>query len=76
MQMLPAPAPEAYCEAKGLNGPCQCHWRAGIQANHYIVVTPNLYLLKDPIIRMTTGAAVAWTPSLAPCAKPTVPSTP
>lgn len=70
-QRLPAPAPEELCAVKP---PCPrgdgkgCFWRAGIQDNHVIVVTPNLALYKDPLIRMVTGCNNPWVSALAVCA--------
>lgn len=69
-QLLPHRAPQELCNQKGLqyNQNCPCLWRAGIQDNS-IVVTPNLYLYKDPLIRLTTGCNNPWAHSLlAKCA--------
>jgi len=71
-ELLPALAPENLCEAKGLKSDtnCPCRWRAGIEHNFTIVVTPDLYLLKDPLIRMVTSCNNPWVGKLAICAKP------
>jgi hypothetical protein len=70
-ELLPWPAPTALCEAKGLT-PTEdrpCRWRAGIQDRQTAVTTPNLYLLKDPIVRIVTGSSAIWSePLLAECA--------
>lgn len=68
-QLLPPPAP---CDPNKPPPPpgCVCHWRAGIQDNRTIVVTPNLYLYKDPLIRLTTGCNNPWVGQLAACAAP------
>ena len=70
-ELLPVPAPDALCEAKGVvpTQSCPCRWRVGIELNKYIVVTPDLFLLKDSLIRLTTGCDNPWSPPLAPCAR-------
>lgn len=75
-QLLPNIAPRELCEAKGLTPTpeCPCRWRAGIQDNQTIVVTPSLYLYKDPLIRIVTGCNNPWGhPILSHCAKPSTP---
>jgi len=72
-QVLPWEAPEAGCLAKGLTPTkvCPCRWRAGIQDNDTAVTTPNLYNLRDPLIRIITGCNSPWShPRLAKCATP------
>jgi hypothetical protein len=72
-QLIPSPPGfNASCEEKGLTPTpkCPCSWRAGIQANYAIVVTPNLHMLKDPIIRMITGCNRIWIAPIATCAMP------
>ncbi len=71
-ELLPAPSPDSGCEAKGLvpTDLCPCHWRAGIQNNAFIVITPDLYLLKDPAVRMATGCNDVWSAPLAACVAP------
>lgn len=65
--------PDSLCRAKGREPTraCPCRWRAGIQDNNVIVVTPNFYLYKDPLIRLVTGCNNPWaSPALARCAAP------
>ena len=71
-EVLPVQAPDVLCVAKGETptAMCPCYWRAGIEQNRYIVVTPNLYLFKDPLIRMVTGCDNPWVGALATCAQP------
>lgn len=61
-QLLSCEAPQELCNEKGFeyDPECPCRWRAGIQDNHIIIVTPNLYLYKDPLIRITTGCNNPW----------------
>ncbi|MEK7625100.1 MAG: hypothetical protein AAB467_01985 [Patescibacteria group bacterium] len=69
-QVLPRVAPAELCRAKGLepSPECPCRWRGGIQDNSVIVVTPNLFLYKDPLVRMITSCNNPWMhPSLAAC---------
>lgn len=75
-EMLPALAPIEGCIEKGLckvGEPCNCHYRAGIQDDVVIVITPSGYLYKDPLIRMVTGCNNPWVGKLAICARPSVP---
>lgn len=70
-QVLPVPAPQALCDAKGMYWMTECpgcFWRAGIQQNRFIIVTPNYFLYKDPLIRLVTGCNNPWTGRLATCA--------
>ena len=68
-QLLPIPAPEELCQAKNLSGE-GCYWRAGIQDNTIILTTPNLKLLKDPLIRIITGCNNPWAdPRLSECVR-------
>jgi len=72
-QLLPWSAPDAGCLQKGLTPTkeCPCRWRAGIQDRRTAVTTPNLYNLRDPLIRIMTGCNSPWTsPALAKCASP------
>lgn len=71
-QLLPALAPQSLCNAKGLSKDpnCPCRWRAGIQDDFVIVATPDLYLIKDPLIRIATGCNNPWIDELAKCAAP------
>jgi len=57
------------CEAKGLTGLGPCRWRAFLQPDRIIVVTPNLKLYGDPLVRFITGRQDIWTDAaLARCA--------
>ena len=59
------------CTYKGLPDGV-CYWRAGIQDNLTIVVPPSMYLLKDPLVKITTGCKDPWyAPKLAKCMTPT-----
>lgn len=70
-QVLPSPAAEELCAAKGLNG-TGCWWRAGVQYHDNglptLVTTPNLKLLRDPLIRIVTGCNNPWVGKLGQCA--------
>lgn len=71
-QELSAIAPMSGCDAKGLHGDCECHWRAVVQCPNVIVATPSLYLFKDALVRFVTGSQNPWAdPALAKCAAPT-----
>jgi hypothetical protein len=70
-QLIPQEAPQELCDAKGLSYDpnCPCRWRAGIQDNHIIVVTPDLFLYKDPLIRLMTSCNNPWAhPKISKCA--------
>jgi hypothetical protein len=71
-ELLPVPAPAIGCEEKGVTptATCPCEWRAGIECPSTLVVTPNLLLLKDVLIRWTTGTDDPWTAEYATCASP------
>lgn len=71
-QLLPVVAPDIGCEAKDLTPTtaCPCEWRAGIECPNILVVTPNLLLLKDVLIRWTTGTDDPWIPQYSACASP------
>jgi len=64
-QLLPSLAPDELCRDKGLEPPC--YWRAGIQDQLTIVVTPDLFLYKDPLIRIVTGCNNPWKGRLLKC---------
>lgn len=73
-QVLPWAAPDVGCLQKGLTPTkkCPCRWRAGIQDQYTAVSTPNLFNLKDPLVRILTGCNSPWTsPVLAKCAHST-----
>jgi hypothetical protein len=56
-----ATAPQELCSSKGLSPDpnCPCRWRAGLQDGN-IVVTPDLRMLADPLIRLATGCNNPW----------------
>lgn len=61
MQLLNDNAPFEGCARKGQkkeDGPCK--WRAGISDSNIIVVTPNLYLYKDPLVKLITSCMGPW----------------
>lgn len=65
-----ASAPQHLCNQKGFSpdANCPCRWRAGLQ-DGVIVVTPDLRMLADPLIRLLTGCNVPWAVmGLAKCA--------
>ena len=69
-QVLPQEAPAERCREKGIEPTpeCPCRWRAGTQNDSVIVVTPNLFLYKDPLVRLVTTCNYPWAhPSLAAC---------
>jgi hypothetical protein len=70
-QLLPVPAPEGGCLAKGYtpSDSCPCRWRAGVTGNT-LVVTPNLLIYKDVLLRWTLQTDDPWTTELAPCSTP------
>lgn len=71
-QLLNSPAPEQGCIDKGIcESPCECYWRCGIQDTCTIVVTPSLYMLPDPLVKLATDCYYVWG-SLAECAQPLV----
>ena len=76
-QLLTDRAPEQGCIDKGLcePGECEdCRWRCGIQDSCVIVVTPSLYMLKDPLIRIITRCGFVWGPDeLSRCASSRIP---
>lgn len=70
-QLLPDPAPERLCYDKGLlpDTNCPCRWRVGLQDQTTAVVTPDLRMLPDGMVRALTGCSNPWT-DLAECASP------
>jgi hypothetical protein len=69
-QVLKDKAPFEGCAAKGFDKDpdCPCRWRAAIQDTYVIVITPNLRLLGDPLVKLATGCDAPWnTPQLAAC---------
>ncbi len=77
-ELIPGSGHPEECVAKKLCSSiesCDCYLRAGIQDNSVIIVTPSMYLLKDPLIRTVSGINNPWVGNLAKCAMPTVPKT-
>lgn len=73
-QLLPDLADPRSCLAKGVTptADCLCHWREGIQDEQTAVCTPDLSVLKDPIVRIATGCAYPWNvPALTECMRAT-----
>jgi hypothetical protein len=78
-QLLPIDARSVGCEVKGQTPPC--YWRAMIldpvsgdfgDPATVLVVPPSMLLLKDVLIRASTGCLDPWAyPKLAECATPT-----
>ena len=69
-QLLPALAPQSVCVAKGLTPDprCPCRWRGAIQGGFYIVVTPDLRMLKEQVTRLVLNVNNPWSrPELARC---------
>jgi len=76
-QVLNVDADPINCEQKGITvtPECGCHWRQTIQQidteDYDIVVTPNLYIYKDALVRALTSCGNPWNnSSLAKCATP------
>jgi hypothetical protein len=78
-ELLPVPAPESGCTAKGYaaSANCPCEWRGGLRCpgsdsdgRTVLVETGNLLMLKDNLIRWTLNTTDPWTTTLAPCATP------
>lgn len=68
-QVLPVPVAEAGCLAKGQEQSCQCRYRAGIACPGTLVVTPNLKLLGDVMVRYLRDLDNPWKdPRLVACA--------
>lgn len=72
-QMLQDEAPAQGCIDKGLcedYNDCPCHWRALVNQDNKIVVTPNLRLLNDALLRYITSCWYVWeNPILTECLK-------
>ncbi len=73
-QLIPVQGPDdSACLAKGLvpTPECPCYWRAGIEGNRTIVVTPDFHMMADPLVRQVTGCNDVWsTTALSKCAMP------
>jgi hypothetical protein len=70
-QLLRNKAPFEGCRQKGFGEDpnCPCRWRAAIQDTWIIVVTPNLRLLGDPLVKLVTDCDYPWgSEKLARCA--------
>jgi hypothetical protein len=62
MQLLDEPAPVEACVGKVFPPQCvlrTCHYRAGLQGE-VVITTPNLALIKDPLVRLATGCYFPW----------------
>ncbi len=59
-QLLPAPAPDELCRAKGLEPTveCPCHWRSLIQNDYTLLTPPALYLWD--VAKIITGCNNIW----------------
>lgn len=75
-QVLPFATPDAMCKGKEATDACPCRYRAIIQCTPAsepctVVVTPNLKLFKDALVRLLTGSTNPWADAvLAPCVSP------
>jgi hypothetical protein len=73
-EVLPFATPDRFCKGEAATNGCPCRYRALLQEPNIVVVTPNLLLFKDALVRLLTGTADTWsTPSLAKCLAPHVP---
>ena len=75
-QLLNIKAPDAGCLAKGLvpTADKPCRWRGYVQDYNTILITPNEYLYKDWLLRVTVGCGSGWgNKVLAECIAPSVP---
>ena len=66
-------ASQSGCLAKGLKGDAPCHWRVLIACENVLVVPPSMYLLKDGLIRLTTGRNPWIDGTITACANPNTP---
>ena len=69
-QLLPYPAPDRLCLDKGQEptAECPCRWRGAIQDGYWIVVTPDLRMLKEQVTRLVLNLNNPWSrPELARC---------
>jgi hypothetical protein len=74
-QLLPTPVESGpggcFLKSENPTQQCPCRWRAGIRCPNTIICTPNFFLYKDALIRLTTGCSNPWaTPEFAKCATP------
>jgi hypothetical protein len=60
MQLLNDKAPDSGCIKKGQDAVNSCWWRAGISDYNIIVVTPNLYMYADPLVKLITTCIDPW----------------
>lgn len=69
MQQFPCSVDPALCEDKGFTPTtaCPCECRSAIQDNDVIVVTPNLLLYDNDLIRLQTTCNFIWVPGLQEC---------
>jgi hypothetical protein len=68
-QVFPCSVDPALCEAKGIHptAECPCSCRSAIQDDGVIVVTPNLHLYDNDLIRLQTSCNFIWIPGLQEC---------
>ncbi len=68
-QQFPCSVDPALCEAKGFTPTpeCPCECRSAIQDNDAIVVTPDLRLFDNDLIRLQTSCNFIWVPGLQEC---------
>jgi hypothetical protein len=67
-ELLPIPAPQELCDAKGLPRDCGCYWRVETQDDNIIVVPPGLKLYKAELARIVTGENNVWiVPRITAC---------
>lgn len=69
-QLLPYPAPDRLCIAKGVTptAECPCRWRSAIQDGYYVIVTPDLRMLKQEVARLVLSINNPWrVPPVARC---------
>jgi len=66
-QLLPAPAPDALCAAKGLKvtPECPCLWRSGTIDDYKVITPPRLYLW--PVVEIITSCNNLWGSPFARC---------
>ncbi len=66
-ELLPIPAPDVLCQAKGLevSADCPCRWRTVIQDDFLIITPPALYLWE--IAKIWTQCSNTWASPFAKC---------
>lgn len=68
-QVFPCSVDPALCQAKGLTptAACPCECRSAIQDDGTIVVTPDLRLYANDLMRLQTSCNDIWVPGLEEC---------